>query len=140
MFTRSLRLRDCAFVCTLVIYLGILSGAVARADETHKWVIMIHAKGEEKVRTDLPLSNKLHREVDELSARCKKDAKVDLTSYAPSLRIESELERIDFHSKTIIYSTRKSVDSSWFQSSLRASDSDRMLRRRLIEFCEREKM
>lgn len=104
------------------------------ADDPYKWLVTLHQNGEETARAVIPLANKLHSELDELCIRCGKQGRVDLNSYAPSIRIESDLERIDLRAKTIVVSTRKGVDQAWSQKSLPANANDKKLRQRILDY------
>ena len=104
------------------------------AEDAHKWLVTLHKHGEETARAVIPASKRLHEELNELSKRCITDGVVDFNSYAPSVRIESELERIDLRAKTIVYSTRKKAGGIWHQRCVRASESDNKLRQRVLDY------
>lgn len=129
--------------CTGIMRIALLAIAVMvlnwsqtshGADDAHKWLVTLHKNGEETARAVIPVSKRLHEEMNELRERCMTDGVVDFNSYAPSVRIESELERIDLRAKTIVYSTRKKADGIWYQRSVRASESDNRLRQRVLDY------
>lgn len=99
-----------------------------------KWNITIHKHGRETSHKAIPVSNELSQELDLLSKRCSNEAIADFHSYAPSIRIETELERIDFRAKSVVYSTRIDVKGTWHQRSLKCNENDKKMRQRIIDF------
>ena len=126
--------RGRAIVLLLVTVLGSSACLIGSGGEaSHKWLATIHQNGKETAGAVIPSASKLEEEIEELSSRCRRTASLDLNSYAPSARVESELERIDLRERRIVFSTRKDTGQVWRQKSLRANDSDRRLRQRILD-------
>ncbi len=127
------RVRLMALPC---ITCTLLAGPNSWSNEINHvgWSVVIHENGREVSRQAVPQSNILFSEIDALSKRCRESARPDRTSYSPYVRVESDFVRIDLRSKSVVYSTRSSVDKPWQQTSLKASTDDQKLRKKLIDF------
>lgn len=93
----------------------------------------MYARGQETGRGDNQSFGPAYEDVKAARARCRKNSALDLATYAPSVRVESDLERIDLGGGRVVYARRKKRDAVWSQQSRRAEESDKILRQRLIE-------
>lgn len=104
------------------------------SDAPHKWTVVVHKNGAEIASIPLAASSLLHDEIESTRKLCVEKSRMDLRTYAPSLMIESELERIDLGEKRVVYLSRKTIESTWNQRSRPSEKEDQLLRQKIMLF------
>lgn len=127
----------CSRSVAVAILIALCVGQFCNAGEpTHKWSVVMFREGRETASIPVPLSSPLHSEVEATQKTCIEKSRMDLATYAPSLRIETDLERIDLRGKSVVYSSRTSREGAWRQRSRRSDEGDHLLRQKVLLFVD----